>query len=104
MRLMSGSGPFGPIFTGVWQSWHADVLTRYLPRSTGETTGAAVAGGAGAGCEQAAIAITSTAAAAGRMKDIRDILLAGVIIARRVGSHARSRLEIGYRGGVGGHS
>jgi hypothetical protein len=34
MRDMSGSGPFGPIFTGVWQSWQAEVETMYLPRST----------------------------------------------------------------------
>src|SRR5512145_3398650 len=33
-RVMSGSGPFSPITHGVWQSWHAEVLTRYLPRAT----------------------------------------------------------------------
>src|SRR4051812_17469822 len=35
MRSMSGSGPFGPIFVGVWQSLQADVDTMYFPRSTG---------------------------------------------------------------------
>src|SRR5687767_8762928 len=34
MRVMSGSGPFGPILNGVWQSMHAEVDTRYLPRAT----------------------------------------------------------------------
>jgi hypothetical protein len=33
MRLMSGSGPFGPILNGVWQSWQPEVFTRYLPRA-----------------------------------------------------------------------
>src|SRR5688572_28082409 len=32
-RVMSGAGPFGPITQGVWQSWHPEVLTMYLPRS-----------------------------------------------------------------------
>ena len=32
-RDMSGSGPRAPIFQGVWQSWHAMISTRYLPRS-----------------------------------------------------------------------
>src|SRR6185436_1130661 len=27
MRDMSRSGPLGPIFSGVWQSWQADVFT-----------------------------------------------------------------------------
>jgi hypothetical protein len=31
---MSGSGPFGPSFHGVWQSLHPMIVTRYLPRST----------------------------------------------------------------------
>src|SRR5689334_4025356 len=31
---MSGSGPFSPIFQGVWQSLHPAVLTMYLPRAT----------------------------------------------------------------------
>jgi hypothetical protein len=31
---MSGSGPFGPFFHGVWQSLHPIVRTRYAPRST----------------------------------------------------------------------
>jgi hypothetical protein len=34
MRLMSGSGPFAPIFKGVWQSWQAAIDTKYRPRST----------------------------------------------------------------------
>src|SRR5512140_480878 len=35
MRVMLGSGPFGPIFHGVWQSLQPPRVTRYLPRSTG---------------------------------------------------------------------
>ena len=31
-RLMSGSGPFGPIFQGVWQSLQPPIVTRYSPR------------------------------------------------------------------------
>ena len=33
-RLMSGSGPLGPTFHGVWQSWQPEVVTRYLPLAT----------------------------------------------------------------------
>src|SRR5690242_13090920 len=36
IRVMSFSGPFGPIFHGVWQSLQPRMVTRYLPRSTGE--------------------------------------------------------------------
>src|SRR6266853_4357387 len=32
-RARSGSGPFGPILSGVWQSEHAAALTMYRPRS-----------------------------------------------------------------------
>ena len=31
---MSGSGPFGPIFHGVWQSLQPPNETRYSPRTT----------------------------------------------------------------------
>src|SRR6185503_20656366 len=31
-RLMSGSGPFGPIIQGVWQSLQPPIVTRYSPR------------------------------------------------------------------------
>ena len=31
-RVMSGSGPFGPIFAGVWQSWQKPAVTMYSPR------------------------------------------------------------------------
>lgn len=30
---MSRSGPFGPIFSGVWQSLQAPTVTKYFPRS-----------------------------------------------------------------------
>src|SRR5215475_15317795 len=33
-RDMSGSGPLGPILSGVWQSLQPIIVTRYLPRST----------------------------------------------------------------------
>src|SRR6478735_5788939 len=32
MRLMSGSGPCGPILNGVWQSLQAEVMTKCSPR------------------------------------------------------------------------
>ena len=32
---MSGSGPCGPIFHGVWQSLQPMIFTRYSPRLTG---------------------------------------------------------------------
>src|SRR5690242_18470670 len=38
-RVVSGSGPFGPIFIGVWQSPHATTVTRYLPRATRSVDG-----------------------------------------------------------------
>src|SRR6187431_1163183 len=59
MRSMSGSGPLGPILAGVWQSWHADVDTMYLPRSTGFGVGEG-AGAGGAGCAQAAVSTRLT--------------------------------------------
>src|SRR5262249_2124187 len=34
-RVMSGSGPFSPIFQGVWQSLQPPPVTRYFPRGTG---------------------------------------------------------------------
>ena len=36
---MSISGPFGPIFQGVWQSWHPMMSTRYLPRRAEAASG-----------------------------------------------------------------
>src|SRR5262249_48658750 len=33
-RVMSGSGPCGPLFNGVWQSLQPTTLTRYSPRLT----------------------------------------------------------------------
>src|SRR4051812_8452219 len=33
IRAMSGSGPLGPILSGVWQSLQPPTVTRYLPRS-----------------------------------------------------------------------
>ena len=33
IRVMSGSGPFGPIFSGVWQSLQPPMVTRYWPRA-----------------------------------------------------------------------
>src|SRR5215467_10717953 len=34
IRPMSGAGPFGPIFNGVWQSLQPPMVTRYPPRAT----------------------------------------------------------------------
>src|SRR5215467_6138889 len=39
MRVMSGSGPFGPSLSGVWQSWQPLVVTRYSPRLTRAASG-----------------------------------------------------------------
>src|SRR5262245_57589685 len=47
MRLMSGSGPFSVMVHGVWQSLQTMSVTRYLPRSTGETRGAGIRASAG---------------------------------------------------------
>src|SRR3954469_14217831 len=41
MRLASGSGPFAPIFIGVWQSPQPPVVTRYSPRLTAAGDGSA---------------------------------------------------------------
>ena len=41
MRSMSASGPFGPIFFGVWQSWQPPPMINILPRSTCDIAGAA---------------------------------------------------------------
>src|SRR5262245_56351225 len=34
-RDMSGSGPLGPIFIGVWHAWQSWLSTSRLPRATG---------------------------------------------------------------------
>ena len=47
---MSGPGPFGPIFSGVWQSLQPPMVTRYFPRATcfgSGLQGAAAEGGEG---------------------------------------------------------
>src|SRR5438105_2059333 len=41
--VISGSGPFGPNFFGVWQSLQPPTVVKYLPRSTGDWAGAAAA-------------------------------------------------------------
>src|SRR5215510_13155563 len=38
---MSASGPFCPIFFGVWQSWQPPPITSFFPRSTWDRAGAA---------------------------------------------------------------
>src|SRR3982751_4478485 len=43
IRLASGSGPLAPIFSGVWQSPQAPVVTRYSPRLTAGEGSAACA-------------------------------------------------------------
>src|SRR5688572_7979056 len=66
MRLMSGSGPLGPTFHGVWQSLHPEVVTRYLPRaalSAGATVLAPPPSAASSGCVNAAQASPASAAA-----------------------------------------
>ena len=60
MRLMSGSGPFGPSLNGVWQSWQPLVLTRYLPRATGVDASAALARGDAVSTVAASVAIAAT--------------------------------------------
>src|SRR5688572_14201724 len=40
MRSMSASGPLGPTFFGVWQSWQPPPMINILPRSTCDTAGA----------------------------------------------------------------
>ena len=43
---MSGSGPFGPSFFGVWQSWQAPPITSILPRWIVACAGTAAGGAA----------------------------------------------------------
>ena len=66
---MSGSGPFGPMCQGVWQSWQPEVVTRYSPSATGSWASAAQAGR------------TRAATATPRVRlDLLAGLLAGVVI------------------------
>ena len=44
---MSGSGPLGPSFHGVWQSLQLPKFTRYLPRSMAAAFDPGAAGSAG---------------------------------------------------------
>src|SRR5262245_31760110 len=54
MRSMSASGPFGPIFFGVWQSWQPPPMINLWPRSicdiAGAAAGASLVEGAWTGC------------------------------------------------------
>src|SRR5690349_9759655 len=45
MRVMSGSGPLGPITHGVWQSLQPEVVTMYLPRATLSASGCCATAG-----------------------------------------------------------
>src|SRR5262245_29385350 len=47
IRDMSGSGPFGPSFHGVWQSLHPPNETRYCPRAMRAAFASLVAASAG---------------------------------------------------------
>ena len=58
IRERSCSGPFGPIFHGVWQSLHPPIVTRYSPRFTTALPAD------GFGAASAAPPTTATAAAA----------------------------------------
>src|SRR5690348_15827412 len=53
MRSMSGFGPSAVIFHGVWQSLHAAMVTRYLPRASTSLAPTA-AGGSPARANEAA--------------------------------------------------
>ena len=66
IMLMSGSGPFGPSFLVVWQSWHPPPITSIFPRSAGDGAGAA-AGAAGAGAEAGGALHAEIASAIGRL-------------------------------------
>src|SRR5512134_306363 len=64
-RVMSGSGPLGPITHGVWQSWQPDVVTMYLPRAIFSAVvsafSSALEGCARAGSETAIVDATAVA-------------------------------------------
>src|SRR5688500_8361303 len=64
-RVMSGAGPCSVITHGVWQSWHAEVLTMYLPRATLAASGVAAGASVAVACGSAA-ATGSRAASATR--------------------------------------
>src|ERR1051325_3755721 len=66
-RAISGSGPFAPIFIGVWQSLHAMMCTRDLPRAAWASPARALAV---ATASRAAIA--ATAPAVSRTYDKRE--------------------------------
>src|SRR5688572_19186757 len=71
-RVMSCSGPRGPIFQGVWQSLQPIVFTRYSPRSmraAGDTDAAGVT--ARAIAPDSAVNVTTNAIVVFRSADIR---------------------------------
>ena len=63
IRVISGSGPFSPIFQGVWQSLQPEVVTRYLPRASLSAVGSFVPW-ARAGNAMATVAAIATASTA----------------------------------------
>src|SRR5512142_674021 len=60
--VMSISGPFGPIFFGVWQSLHARTETRYFPRWTAAEAACGAGFGAALAAKSAAVPATTAAA------------------------------------------
>src|SRR5688572_33396022 len=70
---MSASGPFGPIFFGVWQSWQAPPRINRRPRSicdSADATGAAAGAGAAAGGALAGWPQPTNAATSRRPADV----------------------------------
>src|SRR5688500_19306561 len=71
MRVMSGSGPFAPIFHGVWQSLQPPNDTRYSPRATPAGTGAAVSAGAPPSPEASALRAVARASSVENRVSVR---------------------------------
>ena len=66
-RVMSISGPLGPIFHGVWQSLQPIVFTRYAPRSRGVRWGPAAGSVWSTGAAAVAIRVVRAAPVSARI-------------------------------------
>src|SRR5688572_30635930 len=86
---MSGSGPVGPIFHGVWQSLHPATVTRYLPRAT-----------LSAGAEAVGLAPSGPAASAGRAKASQASAAMALIATDRHNFANRDSFMVGLLSGL----
>src|SRR6185436_708949 len=85
MRSMSASGPLGPSFFGVWQSWQPPPMINLWPRSICDIAGAAAG---------AAFPVLAGAGAAGSLELQLEIAIATGISERTATRDKHKRMSL----------